>query len=144
MSEKEQKTRVNISIDPVVWKQARILGFNRSAVCEEALRTRCGMGNQEEQLAERVKKLKGELTIAQRELQTIQDANAFKEENRKITESDFDFIMESCRRWVERYGHVGLNKLTELCNRKNVDIKLILDECKKNKYIIEQFLSEHD
>ena len=144
MSEKEQKTRVNISIDPVVWKQARILGFNRSAVCEEALRTRCGMGNQEEQLAERVKKLSGELTIAKRELQTIQDANAFKEENLKKTESDVDFVLESCRRWHERFGHVGLNKLTELCNRRKVDINLILDECKKNNYIIEQFLAEHD
>lgn len=144
MSEMDQKKKVNITVDPVVWKQARILGFNRSAICEEALRTRCGMGNQEEQLAERVKKLTGELSIAKRELQTLQDANAFIEETDKKSESDFDFIMEACKRWHERFGHVGINKITELCNRRQVDIKLILNECKKNNYIIEQFLSEHD
>lgn len=144
MSEMEQKKKVNITIDPVVWKQARILGFNRSAICEEALRTRCGMGNQEEQLAERVKKLTGELSIAKRELQTLQDANAFIEETDKKSESDIDFIMETCRRWHERFGHVGINKITELCNRRQVDINLILNECKKNNYIIEQFLSEYD
>jgi hypothetical protein len=144
VSEMEQKKKVNITIDPVVWKQARILGFNRSAICEEALRTRCGMGNQEEQLAERVKKLTGELSIAKRELQTLQDANAFIEETDKKSESDIDFIMETCRRWHERFGHVGINKITELCNRRQVDINLILNECKKNNYIIEQFLSEYD
>ncbi len=144
MSDMDMKKKVNITVDPVVWKQARILGFNRSAICEEALRTRCGMGNQEEQLAERVKKLTGELSIAKRELQTLQDANAFIEETDKKSESDIDFIMETCRRWHERFGHVGINKITELCNRRQVDINLILNECKKNNYIIEQFLSEYD
>jgi hypothetical protein len=144
VSDMDMKKKVNITVDPVVWKQARILGFNRSAICEEALRTRCGMGNQEEQLAERVKKLTGELSIAKRELQTLQDANAFIEETDKKSESDIDFIMETCRRWHERFGHVGINKITELCNRRQVDINLILNECKKNNYIIEQFLSEYD
>lgn len=144
MSNMDQKQKVNITVDPVVWKQARILGFNRSAICEEALRTRCGMGNQEEQIAERVKKLKGELSIAQRELQNIQDVNAFKEENSQRTESDFDFIMETCHRQNSRFGHVGINKIMELCNRRKVDINLILDECKKNNYEIQQFLSEYD
>jgi predicted nuclease with TOPRIM domain len=144
VSDMDMKKKVNITVDPVVWKQARILGFNRSAICEEALRTRCGMGNQEEQLAERVKKLTGELSIAKRELQTLQDANAFIEETDKKSESDIDFIMETCRRWNERFGHVGINKITELCNRRQVDINLILNECKKNNYIIEQFLSEYD
>jgi hypothetical protein len=144
VSDMEKKKKVNITIDEVVWKQAKILGFNRSAICEEALRTRCGMGNQEEQLAERVKKLTGELSIAKRELQTLQDANAFIEETDKKSESDIDFIMETCRRWNERLGHVGINKIAELCNRRQVDINLILNECKKNNYIIEQFLAEHD
>jgi post-segregation antitoxin (ccd killing protein) len=139
VSEVERKKKVNITVDEVVWKKARIMGFNRSAICEEALRSATGMGNNEDQLVQREKELKHELGMTRRQLETVRSVKLFKEETGKKEETDIEFVMGSVFRFVDKFGYVGFDKIEYLCNKRQVDAKLILDECKKHNIRIENF-----
>lgn len=139
MAYDKPKKRVNLTIDEVVWKKAGVLHLNRSGICEDALRTAVGMGNDEEIIERKMKEAELTLKMGAKQLKQNKEVEAFKEESGKVEQDSFDFLMETAKYNQETYDHVGIDKLEALCIRKNADLTPILNECKKRGYDLKNF-----
>ena len=140
MADIKAKKRVNLTIDEVVWKKAGVLHLNRSGICEEALRNAVGLGNDEDQMLRKQNELKTELNHITKQLQQKEEIKAFETETDKEEEDTFNFIMQSAERMDFVNDNVGIDRLEDVCTRKDFPIKPILEECKKRGYDNEYLL----
>lgn len=139
---KQNKIRRNITVDPYLWEQLpKYISGTRSSFIEMCINKQIYCNDDVDELERQIAELEiqkrnieTEILIKQNKIKELKELRELNNKNRLILEK----AMHTIRLVYENESYIDKHRIKFIANRHNIDLNIILEQCKKENIVINQ------